>query len=64
MLVAIAFDLMLPWAAGRLVDVVATTPRQPPAAWSAWAIFVGVYLAFSLVRNLAFRFWNPWPPAT
>jgi len=59
MLVAIGFDLMLPWAAGRLVDVVATTPREPPAAWSAWAIFVGVYLAFSLVRNLAFRFWNP-----
>ncbi|OHB29279.1 MAG: multidrug ABC transporter ATP-binding protein [Phenylobacterium sp. RIFCSPHIGHO2_01_FULL_69_31] len=59
MLIAIIFDLMLPWAAGRLVDVVAATPREPPAAWSAWAIFVGVYLAFSLVRNLAFRFWNP-----
>jgi len=59
MLVAIAFDLMLPWASGRLVDAVAATPREPPAAWSAWAVFVGVYLAFSLVRNLAFRFWNP-----
>ncbi|WP_293679548.1 ABC transporter ATP-binding protein [uncultured Phenylobacterium sp.] len=59
MLVAMAFDLALPWAAGRLVDVVATTPRQPAAAWNAWAIFVGVYLAFSLIRNVAFRFWNP-----
>jgi ATP-binding cassette subfamily B protein len=59
MLVAIAFDLALPWAAGRLVDAVATTPRQPDRAWSAWAAFVGVYLAFSLIRNLAFRFWNP-----
>lgn len=59
MLVAIGFDLALPWAAGRLVDAVAATPREPPAAWQAWAVFVGVYLAFSLVRNLAFRFWNP-----
>lgn len=59
MVVAIGFDLALPWAAGRLVDAVAATPREPPEAWRAWAIFVGVYLAFSLVRNLAFRFWNP-----
>ncbi|MGA0608214.1 ABC transporter ATP-binding protein [Phenylobacterium sp. VNQ135] len=59
MLVAIGFDLALPWAAGRLVDAVATTPREPPAAWRAWMIFVGVYVCFSVVRNLAFRFWNP-----
>lgn len=59
MLVAIGFDLALPWAAGRLVDAVATTPREPPEAWAAWATFVGVYLAFSLIRNAAFRFWNP-----
>src|SRR5687768_18031220 len=59
MLVAIAFDLMLPWAAKELVDAVAATPRVPADAWRAWALFVGVYLAFSLIRNLAFRFWNP-----
>jgi len=59
MLIAIGFDLMLPWAAGRLVDAVAATPKEPPAAWTAWATFVGVYLAFSLIRNAAFRFWNP-----
>jgi ATP-binding cassette subfamily B protein len=59
MVTAIGFDLMLPWAAGRLVDAVAAGPEQPAQAWEAWAIFVGVYLAFSLVRNLAFRFWNP-----
>jgi ATP-binding cassette subfamily B protein len=59
MLTAIAFDLMLPWAAGRLVDVVAKSPPEPADAWVAWAFFVGVYLAFSLIRNLAFRFWNP-----
>jgi ATP-binding cassette subfamily B protein len=59
MLLAIAFDLALPWAAKGLVDAVSATPREPPAAWSAWAWFVGVYLAFSLIRNIAFRFWNP-----
>jgi ATP-binding cassette subfamily B protein len=59
MLVAIGFDLALPWAAGRLVDAVAATPREPPEAWRAWAIFVGVYVCFSVVRNAAFRFWNP-----
>jgi ATP-binding cassette subfamily B protein len=59
MLLATIFDLALPWAAGKLVDTVSTTPRQPPDAWAAWAIFVGVYLAFSLIRNVAFRFWNP-----
>lgn len=64
MLTAIAFDLMLPWAAGRLVDVVSSQPPQPPAAWAAWATFVGVYLAFSLIRNVAFRFWNPMAAAS
>jgi ATP-binding cassette, subfamily B, bacterial len=59
MFIAIAFDLALPWAAKGLVDVVAAEPPQPPDAWRAWAIFVGVYLAFALIRNVAFRFWNP-----
>lgn len=59
MLLAIVFDLALPWAAGRLVDAVAAGPSAADTAWRAWATFVGVYLAFSLVRNVAFRFWNP-----
>jgi len=59
MLIAIGFDLALPWAAKGLVDAVAATPREPPQAWAAWAWFVGVYLAFSVIRNIAFRFWNP-----
>jgi ATP-binding cassette subfamily B protein len=58
-LVAIGFDLALPWAAGRLVDAVAAGPHRVDLAWEAWAIFVGVYFCFSVVRNLAFRFWNP-----
>ena len=58
-LVAIAFDLSLPWAAGRLVDAVGLGPANPDPAWRAWAIFVGVYLAFSVIRNTAMRFLIP-----
>jgi len=58
-LVAIGFDLAMPWAAGALVDSLAGGPSQASAAWKAWAVFVGVYLAYSLIRNVAFRFWNP-----
>jgi ATP-binding cassette subfamily B protein len=58
-LVAVAFDLSLPWAAGRLVDALAGGPAAAGGAWKAWALFVGVYLTFSVVRNVAFRFWNP-----
>lgn len=58
-LVAVAFDLALPYAAGHLVDTVATQPRGDGQAWSALAIFVGVYFAFAVVRNIAHRFWIP-----
>ncbi|MDZ4051704.1 MAG: ABC transporter transmembrane domain-containing protein, partial [Phenylobacterium sp.] len=58
-LVAIGFDLALPWAAGRLMDIVAAGPDQADLAWRAWAIFIGVFFAFTVVRNIAFRFWNP-----
>jgi ATP-binding cassette subfamily B protein len=64
MLVAIGFDLALPWAAKRLVDAVSAIPREPPEAWTAWAWFVGVYLAFSLIRNVDFRFRNPMAAAS
>merc|ERR1712034_62685 len=55
-LVAVAFDLALPYASGYLVDTVATKPRGDGQAWSALAIFVGVYFAFAVVRNIAHRF--------
>ena len=58
-LVSIGFDLALPWAAGRLMDAVTSGPDGAEIAWRAWAIFVGVFLAFTVIRNLAFRFWNP-----
>lgn len=58
MLVAVGFDLALPWAAGRLVDAVADTARRPDPAWAAWGLFVGLYVAFAATRNVAFRFWN------
>jgi ATP-binding cassette subfamily B protein len=58
-LVAIGFDLSLPWAAGKLVDAVGAGPAHPDPAWRAWAIFVGVYLAFSVIRNTAMRFLIP-----
>jgi len=58
-LIAIGFDLMLPWAAGRLVDAVAAGPSNPDPAWRAWLLFVGVYLAFSVLRNTAMRFLIP-----
>jgi ATP-binding cassette subfamily B protein len=58
-LIAIGFDLMLPWAAGRLVDAVAAGPSNPDPAWRAWLLFVGVYLAFSVIRNTAMRFLIP-----
>jgi len=58
-LVAIGFDLMLPLAAKGLVDAVAMGPADVDPAWRAWALFVGVYLAFSVIRNLAMRFLIP-----
>jgi ATP-binding cassette subfamily B protein len=58
-LVAIGFDLAMPWAAGALVDALASGPGSAAGAWRAWAVFVGVYLAYCLIRNVAFRFWNP-----
>jgi ATP-binding cassette subfamily B protein len=58
-LVAIVFDLALPWTSGRLVDAVAAGPENPDPAWRAWAMFVGVYLAFSVIRNIAMRFLIP-----
>ncbi len=56
---AIAFDLATPWASGRLVDAVTHGQSNAASAWRAWAIFVGVYFAFSMIRNLSMRFWIP-----
>ena len=58
-LAAIGFDLAMPWASGRLVDAVAAGPSSKDLAWIAWGLFVGVYLAGSVIRNLSNRFWIP-----
>ncbi|WP_091736802.1 ABC transporter ATP-binding protein [Phenylobacterium immobile] len=57
--VSIGFDLAVPWAAGRLMDAVSAGPGAAGLAWSAWLAYVGVFLAFQLIRNLSFRSWNP-----
>jgi ATP-binding cassette subfamily B protein len=57
-LIAVAADLMLPWASGALVGAVARGPEAIDAAWWAWASFVTVYLFFFLTRNAAFRLWS------
>ena len=58
-LLSIAADMAIPVAAGRLVDAVAEGPQAANVAWAAWAVFVGLYLVLSVVRNIANKFWNP-----
>jgi len=58
-LLSIAADMAIPLAAGRLVDAVAEGPQAANIAWGAWAVFVGLYLVLSVVRNIANKFWNP-----
>lgn len=59
MLVAVVFDLMLPSAAKALIDAVSSPVKDADRAWGAWGLFVGVYVAFVVTRNIGFRFWNP-----
>ena len=58
-LIAIAFELMAPRAAEGLVEAALKGPAHADGAWRAWGLFVGVYLAFYVIRNLAIRVWNP-----
>ena len=58
-LAAVALDVTLPVAAGWLVDALAAGPQGIDAVWAAWGVFVGVYLAYVLMRNSSFRIWNP-----
>ncbi len=59
MLLAVVFDLMLPTTSKWLLDAVAAPERDAGRAWGAWGWFVGVYVAFLITRNIAFRLWNP-----
>jgi ATP-binding cassette subfamily B protein len=59
-LLAVGLDLCIPWAAGRLVDSVSHTgPAAEQSVWSAWGVFVGLYLAFCAARNSFGWVWNP-----
>ena len=58
-LVAIGCELLVPRASQALVDAAIAGPAHAGAAWVAWAFFVGVYLASSVLRNSAMRFFIP-----
>jgi ATP-binding cassette subfamily B protein len=57
MLAAVAFDLAMPVAAGRLVDSLGDAASGADRAWRAWAAFVGAFCGYILMRNVGFRFW-------
>ncbi|HEY1446936.1 MAG TPA: ABC transporter ATP-binding protein, partial [Caulobacteraceae bacterium] len=56
---AIGFELYLPRAAQAMVNATTGGRSQIGAAWRGWRLFVLVYVAFSVLRNLGMRFWNP-----
>jgi ATP-binding cassette subfamily B protein len=58
-LAAVGFELMLPRAADAMVGAASAGRAHIDAAWRAWRMFVFVYVAFSVLRNLGLRFWNP-----
>jgi len=58
-LAAIGCEMLVPPATSRLIDTIAKGPSHVAEGWQAWAAFVGVYAGFAVIRNLAFRFWNP-----
>jgi ATP-binding cassette subfamily B protein len=59
MLIAIGCELLVPEASQGLIDAAVAGPAHAAGAWRAWRFFVGVYLGFAVLRNLAMRFWNP-----
>ena len=58
-LAAVGFELMVPRASQGLVDAAMAGPAHAAGAWRAWALFLGVYVAFFLLRNASIRVWNP-----
>jgi ATP-binding cassette subfamily B protein len=58
-LAAVGFELMVPRASQGLVDAAVAGPAHVASAWRAWALFLGVYVAFFLLRNASIRVWNP-----
>lgn len=58
MLFATACDLVIPWAAGGLIDAVSHPARAAPAAWSAWGLLSGLYVLFYFTRSTVYRLSN------
>jgi ATP-binding cassette subfamily B protein len=58
-LVGIGFELFLPVASQGMVDAASAGRGHAPDAWRAFMLFVGVFLAASLSRNVAMRAWIP-----
>ena len=59
MLAAMGCELALPWAARGLVNAATVPASAAGSVRIAWGLFVGAFLGFSLLRNVAFRMWNP-----
>jgi ATP-binding cassette, subfamily B, bacterial len=59
--IAVACDLFLPYAAGRLVEALSTTAPGADARGvdAAFMTFAGVAFGYFFFRNFSARFWNP-----
>jgi len=51
-------DLTIPWATRALMNAVASPVRVSAAAWRAWAMLSGLYLAIYSTRTVMFRLLN------
>lgn len=58
MILAVAMDLAMPFAAGAIANAVAAGPTQASTAWAALWAFLGLSFGAFLTRNVASRFWN------
>ncbi len=58
-LAAIVAELLVPRASQTLVNAAILGPAHASAAWVACIVFVAVYLASSVLRNTAMRFFIP-----
>ena len=59
LLASVAVDLVMPQAAGWLIDAVTGRAASPARAWAAWLLFVAMWQGFVIARNVELRFWNP-----
>jgi len=57
-IVGTSCELMIPWAAGGLVEAVSAPDRVSRVAWTAWASLSGLYVAYYTARSSAFRAMN------